>query len=92
VTAPRRRAGGGRAAGRAAVVKGGGLRVAAGRELRLRIGRPTLVERGLERAESVAARVSRLGRRLLTSSPIGRLLQRAMARVRPGRAAIADDD
>jgi hypothetical protein len=96
VTAPRR--GGGTAArgatarGAAAVVKGGGLRVTSGRELRLRIGRMTLAERGLERLESVASRASRLGRRLLTSLPIGRLVQRAMARVRPGRTAIPDDD
>jgi glycosyltransferase involved in cell wall biosynthesis len=91
VTAPH--AGGGKAArGAAAVVKGGGLRVTAARELRLRIGRPTLAERALERLESVATRVSRLGRRLLTSSPIGRLIQRAMARLRPGRSAIPDDD
>ena len=77
VAAPSR---GAQAAGWARMPRGGGLRTAAGRELRLGVGRPSLTDVALEWAEPAYRRLRRLFRSL--SRRVGRA--RAMAAERLG--------
>jgi glycosyltransferase involved in cell wall biosynthesis len=69
------------------VVKGGGLRTNAGGALRLQVGRPSVTDRVLERAEAVALRLNRRVARVLSVSRAGRLLGMALERARPGGGA-----
>jgi glycosyltransferase involved in cell wall biosynthesis len=72
--------------------RGAGLRTSAAGALRLRVGRRTLGDRILERAERAYVGVSRRLGRALAASRAGRLVEMAIERVRPGMVAQVDDD
>jgi hypothetical protein len=66
------------------------LQVTPTRELRVRIGRPGLLETLLEQMERAYVRLSRLVLRPLTSSHAGRLLARAIQEQRPATRSLDD--
>jgi hypothetical protein len=84
--------------GRQAVLAGpkptraAGLRTNPAGALRLRVGRRSLGDRVLERAERVYLGIARRLGRALSASRAGRLLEMAIERVRPGVVAQGDDD
>lgn len=74
------------------VVLGGGLRVSAAHELRLRVGRPRPLDLILERLEAMWVRLRRRALKVVTTSRAGRLLEMAMEKLRPGTGASLADD